>query len=199
MFRNQQHYPIPLRVTPLTPPYEPEVHDTLSSMMPAGVAPIGLFRTFAKNLRMTQAMRTWGRYELSAELSLTLRDREVVIDRTCARCSCEYEWGVHIAYFAERAQLTPAQIVSLTHGTANDGCWTDERDRVLIEAVDALHDHASIPDELWDRVVVEFTEPQIIDLTMLCGWYHAIAYTANALGVAPEDWAPRFDDHVAVG
>jgi Carboxymuconolactone decarboxylase family len=100
-------------------------------MMPPGVPPIALFRTFARNLTMTEAMRPWGGYELSHKLSLSLRDREIVIDRTCARCGCEYEWGVHVAYFAERAQLAPAQVASLTAGSADDECWTQERDRLL--------------------------------------------------------------------
>ena len=52
---------------------------------PAGVPPIGLFRTFVCNLPMAQAMGGWGSYELDRRLSLTMRDREIVIDRTCAR------------------------------------------------------------------------------------------------------------------
>jgi hypothetical protein len=37
---------------------------------------------------MTAAMGGWGGYELSRRLSLGMRDRELVIDRTCARCRC---------------------------------------------------------------------------------------------------------------
>ena len=33
---------------------------------------------------MTVAMQPWGSYELSSKLSLTLRDREIVIDRLLA-------------------------------------------------------------------------------------------------------------------
>ena len=73
--------------------------------MPPGVPPILLFRTFVKNLAMAEAMGTWGSYELSKRLSLSMRDREIVIDRTCARCRCEYEWGVHVAFFANRVGL----------------------------------------------------------------------------------------------
>lgn len=94
---------------------------------------------------MATAMGSWGGYELSRKLSLSLRDRELVINRTCARCRCAYEWDVHIAFFAEAAKFTAAQIASLTHGHATDDCWTSERDRVLIEAVDALHDHGDAP------------------------------------------------------
>ena len=110
------------RIPPLEPPYDHDTGEQLGRMMPAGVDPILLFRTFAKNLPMTAAMGTWGAYELSRDLSVSLRDREILIDRTCARCGCEYEWGVHIAFFAERAGLAPEQIASLTHGGAHDPC-----------------------------------------------------------------------------
>ena len=66
-----------------------------------------------------------------------MHDREIVIDRTCARCHCEYEWGVHVAFFADRVGLTSEQITSLTHGASTDPCWSSPRDRVLIDVADA--------------------------------------------------------------
>jgi hypothetical protein len=39
---------------------------------------------------------------------LMLRQREIVIDRTCALNGSEYEWGVHIAFFAAKVKFTPA-------------------------------------------------------------------------------------------
>jgi alkylhydroperoxidase family enzyme len=182
------------RLHPLEPPYEPDVEDRLSAMMPPGTPPILLFRTFARNMPMTAAMDGWGRYELSKRLSLSLRDREIVIDRTTARCGCEYEWGVHVAFFAERAGLSDAQITSLTCGDATDACWERDRDRLLVEAADALHDTADVADELWRRLAAEFSEAQLLDLLLLCGWYHAISFAANAARVPLEDGAPRFKD-----
>jgi alkylhydroperoxidase family enzyme len=182
------------RIEPLSPPYSPEASERLEAMMPPGVPPILLFRTFARNLPMATAMGRWGAYELSKHLSLTMRDREIVIDRTCARCGCEYEWGVHIAFFADRAKLTGEQVSSITHGSANDLCWTDERDRILIEAVDAMHETGTIDDPLFARLAAVFSDEQILDLTMLCGWYHAISFTANVAQVDRESGAPRFID-----
>ncbi len=183
------------RIEPLGPPYPTEIDEQLRSLMPPGVPPLLLFRTFVKNAPMTAALRAWGGYELSDAMSLTTRDREIVINRVCARCACEYEWGVHVAFFAEQVELTQEQITSLTHGTAVDACWTTERDRVLIEAVDALHDRASIDDDLFDRLRPVFDEAQLLDLFLLSGWYHAISYCANAAGVELEDFAPRFADY----
>jgi alkylhydroperoxidase family enzyme len=181
-----------VRITPLEPPYESDVDTQLRSMMPPGVGPIALFRTFAKNLEMARAMQPWGRYQLGRDLSIGMREREVVIDRTCARCGCEYEWGVHIAFFAERAALSADQVTSLTHGDANDSCWETTRDRLAIRLVDALHDDGDISDALWDDLAAEFDQAQLLDLTMLCGWYHAISFTARAARVPLEPGAPTF-------
>jgi len=85
-------------------------------------------------------------------------------------------------------------VASLTHGDATDACWRDERDRVLIEAVDSLHDTARIDDVLWGRLARVFADDELLDLLMLSGWYHAISFTANGAQVALEPDAPRFDD-----
>jgi len=182
------------RIRALEPPYETETADALARMMPEGVPPILLFRTFVKNPAMTTAMRGWGGYELSASLSISLRQRELLIDRTCALCGCEYEWGVHVAFFGDAAALSRDQIASLTHGSAADPCWVAAADRLLIEAADSLHNASSFDDELYGRLADEFSEAQLLDVMMLCGWYHAISYAANGARVDLEPGSPRFAD-----
>jgi alkylhydroperoxidase family enzyme len=181
------------RIEPLTEPYTPEVAGHLEAMMGGkDQEPIRLFRTFVHNLPMAEGLNAWGRYYFSRQLSLSLRDRELVIDRTTARCGCDYEWGVHIAFYGERVALTPAQVRSIAHGTGADPCWSSH-DALVIEAVDALHDGATIGDELWARLAAEFSNAQLLDMTLLCGWYHAISFAANAARVEPESWAPTLD------
>jgi alkylhydroperoxidase family enzyme len=184
------------RLSPLDPPYDDVTGPLLASMTPEGVEPIALFRTFAINPSMMSAMRGWGSYELGRSMSLSLRAREIVIDRTCARCRCEYEWGVHVAFFADRAGLDRAQVASLTHGSAADPCWPDPAEAALIRAVDRLHDHGDIDDGLWTVLSGHYSPAQLLDLLMLTGWYHAISYTANGARVPLEDWAPRFTDYL---
>ncbi|HEX3332937.1 MAG TPA: hypothetical protein VHS57_01260 [Acidimicrobiales bacterium] len=181
------------RIAPVEPPYQPAVDEQLRSMMPPGVPPIALFRTFVRNQPMTAAMQPWGRHELSRALSVGLREREIVIDRTCARCGCEYEWGVHVAFFASRAGLDTVQVRSLAHGGADDPCWDSRRDRLLVELVDELHETSDVSDDLWAQLCGEFEDVQLLDLLLLCGWYHAISFTARGARVALEDGAPTFD------
>lgn len=185
------------RIPPLDAPYPADVAAQLASMMPAGMAPIGLFRTFARNLPMTAAMGEWGRYQLGRRLSLTVREREIVIVRTCARCRCEYEWGVHLMVFARRAGLTGDEITSLTRGSSDDPCWTAGQERALIRVADALHDSSDLDDELWRAARDVLEEPQLLDLFLLCGWYHAISFAARAARVDLEPGAPRFAEFTA--
>ena len=180
------------RIAPLEAPFEPDIEEQLRSMMPPGVPPIALFRTFVRNRPMAAAMQPWGRHQLGRELSVGLREREIVIDRTCARCRCEYEWGVHVAFFAARAGLDQAQIVSLTSGGAGDECWSEPRDRLLIRLVDELHDTSDVSDVLWEKLAAAYDGAQLLDLVLLCGWYHAISFVARAARVPLEDGAPRF-------
>jgi alkylhydroperoxidase family enzyme len=179
------------RIPPLEPPFAPETAEQLARMMPPGVPPIALFRTFARNAEMTRAMHGWGSYALSKRLSLSLRQRELVILRTCARCRCEYEWGVHVAYFAERAGLARPELESLTAGSPGDACWSVP-ERALLAACDELHDAADLSDAAWEALRAHFAPEQILDSLLLCGWYHAISFAARAARVPLEPFAPRF-------
>jgi len=184
------------RIEPLTDPFDDEAAAVLGPMMPPGVPPIALFRTFARNLPMARAMQGWGSYELSRQLSLSMRQRELVIDRVTARCRCEYEWGVHVGFFAERVGLTAEQVGSLTHGRPSDPCWTDPAERALLALVDALHERADADDATWAAAAEHLSEAQLLDACLLAGWYHAISFAANAARVPLEDGAPRFADAV---
>jgi len=100
---------------------------------------------------------------------------------------------VHVMFFAERVGLTPEQVGSLTHGSADDGCWST-RERLLIRAADAVHDHGDLDDRLWDLLAAELGDAEILDVLFLCGWYHAISWVVRAARVALEPGAPRFAD-----
>jgi hypothetical protein len=181
-----------MRISPLEEPFGEEAGPLLRSMMPAGQPPIALFRTFGRNPAMTAAMREWGAYCLSRRLSVGMRTREVIIGRVTARCGCEYEFGVHVAFFAGRAGLSGDQLRSLAFGGADDPCWAGRGERAVIRLVDELHDTATVGQPLWGELSGLFTGPQLLDMIMLTGWYHAISFVASAAQVPLEDGAPTF-------
>ena len=176
------------RIAPLEPPYPTEIKDAFDAIMPPGVPPLVLFTTLARNARVFAKFRAGG---LLDKGSISLREREIVIDRTTARCASEYEWGVHIAFFAERAGLTPEQVRATASGAADDPAWT-KRESLLIRLADALHDRAQVDDALWASLAAEFSDEQLIELIVLIGFYHTVSFATNALRLPLETGAARF-------
>ena len=176
------------RIAPLEPPYSPPVQAALDRIMPTGVPPLALFRALAVNERVFLRVMAGGLLDRG---SISLREREIVIDRTCARCGSEYEWGVHVAFFAERVGLTAAQVAATCAAEPVAGAFP-ARERLLIRLVDALHDQAQVDDALWAGLREHWTEPQLIELIALAGFYHLISFVTNALTIPPEPYGVRF-------
>ncbi len=175
------------RVDPVTPPHPPDLEALFDKLMPAGVPPLTLFTTLARVPRIFDRFRA---ASLLDRGPVSLRHREIVIDRTCARCGCSYEWGVHVAFFADRVRLTPEQIHATVHGDAQDAAWSDE-EKLLIRLVDELHDGAAISDELWTALARAFSVEQIFELIALVGFYHTVSFFANGLKLEAEPNAAR--------
>lgn len=156
--------------------------------MPPGMPPLRLFTTLARNPRVFARFRA---ANLLDHGTLSLREREIVIDRTCARCGSEYEWGIHVALFAAAAGLGADAVRATVHGTAADPAWTP-REALLIRLVDALHDSAGIDAALWSALGAEFSDEQLIELIVLTGFYHTVSFVTNGLRLPPEPGAARF-------
>src|SRR5581483_1198808 len=97
------------RIAPAFPPYEPAIAAALDCIMPPGIEPLVLFRTMARSPRVFGKMFAGG---LLDKGPLSLRQREIVIDRTTARLGCEYEWGVHIALFAAKVGFGEEEVAA---------------------------------------------------------------------------------------
>ena len=106
------------RLAPLEPPYAPEIREQFDRIM-RGAPPLLLFRTIAVS------PRAWEKFSAGGLLDrgpLSLREREIVIDRTSALTGCEYEWGVHVALFGKAGELTDGQVAATVHSKADAVC-----------------------------------------------------------------------------
>src|SRR4051812_17050368 len=174
------------RIEPLSPPYDADVQESFDRI--ADAEPLVLFRT------MATSERAWGKFRAGSLLDrgpLSLRHREILIDRTSARAGCEYEWGVHVAIFAERAGLTGEQVAATVGGGPDDACWTPA-EAALIGLADALHERARLSDAEWVGLRAHFSEAEILEALMVCGFYRTVAYLANGLDLPLEPGAARF-------
>jgi alkylhydroperoxidase family enzyme len=176
------------RIVPAAPPYAPDIQTRLDRIMPPGVEPLVLFRTLARDPRLFERFMGGGLLDRG---HLSLRQREVVIHRVTAQCGSEYEWGVHAAFFAKKAEFDEAQLRSLVRGAADDACWQPE-DRLLIRFCDALHAECDIGDELWAELRGSFSEEAMLELLLLAGFYRTVSYLTRALRLPLEPFAARF-------
>lgn len=172
------------RIAPASPPYPPAIAQALDRIMPPGIEPLVLFRTMARSPRVFEKMFAGGLFDKGP---LSLRQREIVIDRTTARLGCEYEWGVHVALFAKKVGFTDSEIAA----TVQDGTWPAEEE-ALIAVVDDLVDRRTISDATWKRARSHFDEAQLIEAIALTGYYHTISFLCRGLNLPLEAWSARF-------
>src|SRR5262249_35367648 len=178
------------RVEPVSAPYSPELQAVFDRIMPPGVAPLTLFTTLAR------VPRIYDRFRAASLLDrgpVSMRHREIVIHRTCARCRCAYEWGVHVAFFSNRVELTPEQVRATVLAAGEGPVWSDQQ-RLLTGVVDELHRSATISDELWTAMHGVFNVDQIFELIALVGFYHTVSFFANGLKIPLEPYGAPFPD-----
>ncbi|MFJ8591918.1 carboxymuconolactone decarboxylase family protein [Streptomyces sp. NPDC093598] len=113
--------------------------------------------------------------------------RELLILRTAWNTGARYEWGRHLP-LARAAGVTDADVDRVSAGPEAPG-WTDLR-RHLIRAADELHGDATMSDATWARPAEHFGDAELIEIAMLVGQYHMLAFFLNATGVELE---PGFD------
>jgi len=179
---------ITARIEPMPSPFPAELQAVFERIMPPGVPPLRIFTTLARVPRIFERLLAGTLFDRGP---ISLRHREIVINRTCARCGCAYEWGVHVALFGERIGLTPEQTSATVRLEVNDSLWTDE-ERLLIRVVDELHDTSNLSEELWAALTATFKIEQIFEVIALVGFYHTISFFANGLRLAPEPFATPF-------
>ncbi len=154
--------------------------------MPPGARPLNLFRALGTS------QRAWAKFAAGSLLDkgpLPLREREIVIHRTCARCGCSYEWGVHAALFAARAGLTEAQLAD-TAAAAPDAALWSEAETLLLSTADALIDRRKLTQVEFAALQAYFAPEQILEIVQLVAFYTGVSMICGALDLEPEPGTP---------
>ena len=175
---------------PIEPPYSSEIAEIFRSYPQDKDGYIlKLFRVFANSIRF--ATNKGAANLLDKDSPLSLRQREIVILRVTANRNCEYEWGVHVAVFAEQAGLNREQIKATRLGASDADCWREE-EAVLIACVDQLCTQAVIDDQTYSRFQEIWTVEQQLEIMALCANYHLISFVANTSRIEKEPMAAVF-------
>ena len=84
-----------VRIEPAPLPLHGDMQEAVDTIM-RGAPPLVLFTTMARDRRLFFKFFNSGLLDRG---HLTIRQREIVIDRVTASCRAEYEWGVHVSVY----------------------------------------------------------------------------------------------------
>ena len=182
--------PSPASAPRLGPLADGEWHESVAELLAAWRRPGGVPNVFATLARHPALLRAWEPFAGAILLhgAIPPRERELVIIRTALNCRAPYIWGSHVGDHGPQAGLSVDDLERIVRGPEASG-WS-ELDAALLRAADELHADARISDRVWHALAAAFDERQLIELPMLVGEYHLMAFTFNALGVEPEAGFP---------
>jgi alkylhydroperoxidase family enzyme len=138
-----------------------------------------IFSTLARHTDLFRAWLPFGGFLLGGGV-LPPRERELLILRTGWNCSSPYEWGQHVR-ISESLGIEREEIERVAAGPDADGWSAGEA--TLLRAADELHEQAKISDGTWERLAETYDERGLIEITMLVGHYHMVAFALNSLEV----------------
>ncbi|MQY02438.1 carboxymuconolactone decarboxylase family protein [Actinomadura macrotermitis] len=168
---------------PRIPPLPEEQWDDALKAVVSVTGPLNIFTTLGRHPELFQSWIGFGSMMLMKG-TLSGRVRELAILRTAHHRDCAYEWHHHRRIGLE-AGLTEDEIAALRLDPAGHG-WTDQ-DRAVLTAADELHATGTLSDATWAALSGFLDEHGLIELVILIGHYHMVAFALNALRVQPEE------------
>ncbi|MGW4562559.1 carboxymuconolactone decarboxylase family protein [Streptomyces sp. NPDC004561] len=141
-----------------------------------------VFTTLVRHPGLFQHFLPFGSH-LLRDGRLPDRTRELLILRTAYHTRAAYEWGRH-APLARAAGITDEEIRRVGAGPDAQG-WTPA-DALLLRAADELHRDARLSAATWSALAADHDEAQLIEITMLVGQYHMVAFFLNSAGTRLE-------------
>ena len=136
------------------------------------------FATVGKHPELLAAFLDFG-IRFLGDTALPDRQRELAILRTGWLCGAPFEWGEHVLIAREDAGISAEEIEWIVQGSAAPG-W-GELDRAVLKACEELHTEAMISDATWQVLARDLSDQQLIELPVLAGQYHKVAFVQNSL------------------
>jgi 4-carboxymuconolactone decarboxylase len=169
-----------------------QIRELLEEVRIPGAQAVNIFETLVRHPGLYRRWMPFAGKLLGGKLPA--RDRELLILRTAWHCRSPYEWGQHVR-IAMDAGLSDDEIERVADG-ADAPDWAGF-DRTVLTAADELHDDACLSDRTWAALAERYDERQLIEVPMLVGHYHMVAYALNSLGVQREPGVPGLPDERA--
>jgi 4-carboxymuconolactone decarboxylase len=175
------------RISPLPESeWSDELRQILAATPPGFDVRLGdnnIFPTLARHADLFRAWLPFGGFLLGRGV-LPARERELLILRTGYNCASDYEWRQHVR-IAQALGIERQEIARIAAGPDADG-WAPA-DAALLRAADELHAKSKISDGTWTQLAERFDERGLLEIAMLVGHYHMVAFALNSAGVELDD------------
>ncbi|HXQ60564.1 MAG TPA: carboxymuconolactone decarboxylase family protein [Acidimicrobiales bacterium] len=175
-------HPRTVRIPPLPENERDEETQELLRPLQVDGGDLNIFATLVRHRRLFKRWSAFGG-TLLVRGELPARDRELLILRTAWNCEADYEWGQH-ARIARSSGLSDDEIARVAQGP--DAAAWSALEAALLRACDELHRDSRISDGTWHVLAGHYDEHRLIEVCMVVGQYHLVAFTLNSLGVERE-------------
>ena len=164
-----------------------DAHDVLAQMEQRGREVINLHRAIARSpntlrnfLRLGNSLLLYGR--LAANL------RELAILRIARIAGADYEWAHHVP-IAKQAGVSQAQIEGIVDWR-NAGVY-NAIEKAVLEYVEAAVNR-DVPDDVFEAVRSLLSEDDVIELTLVCGYWGMVACILLSLKIDVEPSSRKY-------
>ena len=172
------------RIPPMATP-SPEAAEILAKSPHLDGRPLNIFGTLAHHPPLLRRFLALGGVFLAFN-RIPAREREIVILRSAWRAGSVYEFGQHTR-LGRVAGLGEDEVVRAAR-RALDG-WA-EPDALLVRMVDELQAADVVSDPTWSGLAARWSEPDLLELLALAGFYRMTAGLLNSAGVEAEAGVP---------
>ena len=150
----------------------------------------GVYVTFANHPALFQAIGGPAVHILNVN-SLPDRAREVAVIRACARARGAYPYRQHVG-IGRSAGVTESEIAALGRLRPTG---LGEEAQTLVDMVDRLYRDNDLDDGVWARAQAAFSNDQIMDAILICGFYGLISAVLNVARTPLEPGSDSLPKH----
>ena len=169
---------------------EGELAEILQGALTHDGMPLNIFGALGRHPKLLKRFNLMGGFILNKGL-LPAREREIVILRVGWNAQARYEFGQH-TIIGEQVGLAAAEIRAIAGGPA-DFDWSHD-DRALLALPDDLHADDCVSDATWATLSTRWSEPELVELLVVVGFYRLVSGFLNSAGVQLDDGVPGFPD-----
>ncbi len=164
----------------------PEEHRWLFERLEKQGPILNIYRALSHSPEALRRFMKFGRYFLvEGKLDPTLR--ELAILRAGYLCRAPYEVAQHVA-FGRRAGLSDEQIRAIAEP---DEASFDGKQRAVLAYAGELTSDSRVSDATYAAVAAFLNAEEIVELTMVTGYYNMVSRALNALEVEMEPAAQK--------